>query len=264
MSLSNEKKVNTSALRKIADDMSNIIESLDTRELHFEGEEVDTDVVPDPKAPGEFDVSSISNKASATEFRFFGILGLVLLMVAFMGEFLTIRIFVLEEASTVLSLCSTTRINPAQNLIVIFFRHTVRRQTVKRGEARQMPSLPRTSENMVREEHLSSRRKQLEDYLTNLLKMPLYRNYHGTMEFIGVSQLSFIHDLGPKGIEGMIMKRSGGHRIPGLNCCGQGRLCYRWSKRYLCGFSPFQFLIQNSSHRFILNILTAKLAVAFF
>jgi len=30
------------------------------------------------------------------------------------------------------------------------------------------------------------------------------------------------------------MKRSGGHRIPGLNCCGQGRMCYRWSKRY-CG-----------------------------
>lgn len=28
------------------------------------------------------------------------------------------------------------------------------------------------------------------------------------------------------------MKRSGGHRIPGLNCCGQGRMCYRWSKRY--------------------------------
>uniref|UniRef100_A0A8D2LMQ7 phospholipase D n=1 Tax=Varanus komodoensis TaxID=61221 RepID=A0A8D2LMQ7_VARKO len=47
------------------------------------------------------------------------------------------------------------------------------------------------------------------------------------------SQLSFIHDLGPKGIEGMVMKRSGGHRIPGLNCCGQGRLCYRWSKRWL-------------------------------
>lgn len=31
------------------------------------------------------------------------------------------------------------------------------------------------------------------------------------------------------------MKRSGGHRIPGLNCCGQGRMCYRWSKRYCWG-----------------------------
>uniref|UniRef100_A0A8D2LLM3 phospholipase D n=1 Tax=Varanus komodoensis TaxID=61221 RepID=A0A8D2LLM3_VARKO len=66
-------------------------------------------------------------------------------------------------------------------------------------------------------------KKQLEDYLTNLLKMPLYRNYHGTC-FLCVL-VAFR--------EGMVMKRSGGHRIPGLNCCGQGRLCYRWSKRWL-------------------------------
>uniref|UniRef100_A0A665WIP5 Phospholipase n=1 Tax=Echeneis naucrates TaxID=173247 RepID=A0A665WIP5_ECHNA len=33
--------------------------------------------------------------------------------------------------------------------------------------------------------------------------------------------------------EGMIYKRSGGHRIPGMNCCGQSQVCYRWSKRWL-------------------------------
>ncbi|XP_053163806.1 phospholipase D1 isoform X2 [Hemicordylus capensis] len=137
-------------------------------------------------------------------------------------------------------------------------RHTVRRQTIKRGEARQMPSLPRTSDNMVREEHLSSRRKQLEDYLTNLLKMPMYRNYHGTMEFIGVSQLSFIHDLGPKGIEGMIMKRSGGHRIPGLNCCGQGRLCYRWSKRWLVVKDSFLLYMKADSGAISFVLLVDK------
>uniref|UniRef100_A0AAY4EYD5 Phospholipase n=1 Tax=Denticeps clupeoides TaxID=299321 RepID=A0AAY4EYD5_9TELE len=42
--------------------------------------------------------------------------------------------------------------------------------------------------------------RQLEDYLNKLLKMPMYRNYHATMEFIDVNQLSFIHDLGPKGL----------------------------------------------------------------
>uniref|UniRef100_A0A8C6Q301 Phospholipase n=1 Tax=Nothobranchius furzeri TaxID=105023 RepID=A0A8C6Q301_NOTFU len=73
--------------------------------------------------------------------------------------------------------------------------------------------------------------RQLEDYLNTLLKMAMYRKYHHT--FIDVSQLSFIHDLGPKGLEGMIYKRSGGHRIPGLNCCGHGQACYRWSKRWL-------------------------------
>ena len=50
MSLKKEPRVNTSALQKIAADMSNLIENLDTRELHFEGEEVDYDVSPsDPR-----------------------------------------------------------------------------------------------------------------------------------------------------------------------------------------------------------------------
>ncbi|XP_066518510.1 phospholipase D1a isoform X2 [Hoplias malabaricus] len=97
-----------------------------------------------------------------------------------------------------------------------------------------MPSLPRGArEELAREEQVSSRRKQLEDYLNKLLKMGLYRKYHATMEFIDVSQMSFIHDLGPKGLEGMVHKRSGGHRIPGINCCGHSRVCYRWSKRWL-------------------------------
>uniref|UniRef100_A0A3Q3KJY8 Phospholipase n=1 Tax=Mastacembelus armatus TaxID=205130 RepID=A0A3Q3KJY8_9TELE len=75
--------------------------------------------------------------------------------------------------------------------------------------------------------------RQLEDYLNKLLRTAMYRKYHHTMEFIDVSQLSFIHDLGPKGLEGMIYKRSGGHRIPGMNCCGHSQACYRWSKRWL-------------------------------
>lgn len=35
--------------------------------------------------------------------------------------------------------------------------------------------------------------------------------------------------------EGMVYKRSGGHRIPGMNCCGQNQACYRWSKRCVTG-----------------------------
>uniref|UniRef100_A0A672S291 phospholipase D n=1 Tax=Sinocyclocheilus grahami TaxID=75366 RepID=A0A672S291_SINGR len=33
--------------------------------------------------------------------------------------------------------------------------------------------------------------------------------------------------------EGIVYKRSGGHRIPGMNCCGHNEVCYRWSKRWL-------------------------------
>lgn len=279
MSLNSGKKVNTSALRKIAADMSNIIENLDTRDLHFEGEEVDTDVLHDPKAPVGIPFSAIYNTSGFKEAH---------LQIYLTGCPIRVRVLEVERCT------STTKV-PSLHVYTVELthgeftwqvkrkfkhfqefhrellrykafiripiptrRHTVRRQSIKRGEARQMPSLPRTSENMVREEHLSSRRKQLEDYLTNLLKMPIYRNYHGTMEFIGVCQLSFIHDLGPKGIEGMIMKRSGGHRIPGLQCCGQGRLCYRWSKRWLVVKDSFLLYMKPDSGAISFVLLVDK------
>ncbi|NXK37770.1 PLD2 Phospholipase, partial [Piprites chloris] len=77
-------------------------------------------------------------------------------------------------------------------------------------------------------------------------------------EFVGVSQLSFIHDLGPKGIEGFIMKRSGGHRIPGLNCCGQGRMCYRWSKRWLVVKDSFLMYMKPDSGAISFVLLVDK------
>lgn len=53
MSLRAESHVATSTLKKVAADMSNIIESLDTRDLHFDGEEVEPEVLNDPKGTGE-------------------------------------------------------------------------------------------------------------------------------------------------------------------------------------------------------------------
>nr|XP_055223195.1 phospholipase D2 isoform X3 [Gorilla gorilla gorilla] len=97
---------------------------------------------------------------------------------------------------------------------------------------REMPSLPRAGpEGSTR--HAASKQKYLENYLNRLLTMSFYRNYHAMTEFLEVSQLSFIPDLGRKGLEGMIRKRSGGHRVPGLTCCGRDQVCYRWSKRWL-------------------------------
>uniref|UniRef100_A0A6Q2Z210 Phospholipase n=1 Tax=Esox lucius TaxID=8010 RepID=A0A6Q2Z210_ESOLU len=100
-----------------------------------------------------------------------------------------------------------------------------RRKTMKNSEARKMPELPRGGGELVRDEQISSRRVGV------CLSVDVSRTLQ--MEFIDVSQMSFIHDLGPKGLEGMIHKRSGGHRIPGLNCCGHSEACYRWSKRWL-------------------------------
>ncbi|KAI7792627.1 phospholipase D1 [Triplophysa rosa] len=137
--------------------------------------------------------------------------------------------------------------------------HAERRQTVNRNLERSMPSLPRGGgEELAREEQVSSRRRQLEDYLNKLLKMPMYRNYHATMEFIDVSQLSFIHDLGPKGLEGMVLKRSGGHRIPGLNCCGHSKMCYRWSKRWLVVKDSFLVLMKPDSGAISFVLLVDK------
>nr|XP_060496727.1 phospholipase D1 isoform X1 [Panthera onca] len=280
MSLKNEPRVNTSALQKIAADMSNLIENLDTRELHFEGEEVDYDVSPsDPKIQEVcIPFSAIYKTQGFKEPN--------------IQTYLTgcpIKAQVLE----VERFTSTTRV-PSINLYTIELthgefkwqvkrkfkhfqefhrellkykafiripiptrRHTFRRQNVKE-EPREMPSLPRSSENMIREEQFFGRRKQLEDYLTKLLKMPMYRNYHATTEFLDISQLSFIHDLGPKGIEGMIMKRSGGHRIPGLNCCGQGRACYRWSKRWLIVKDSFLLYMKPDSGAIAFVLLVDK------
>ncbi|XP_074081518.1 phospholipase D2 isoform X2 [Macrotis lagotis] len=96
----------------------------------------------------------------------------------------------------------------------------------------EMPSLPRVgSEGSSR--HRASKQKYLENYLNHLLAISFYRNYHAMTEFLEVSPFSFIPALGPKGLEGLIRKRSGGHRVPGFTCCGRDQVCYRWSKRSL-------------------------------
>uniref|UniRef100_A0AAY4EYC6 Phospholipase n=1 Tax=Denticeps clupeoides TaxID=299321 RepID=A0AAY4EYC6_9TELE len=137
--------------------------------------------------------------------------------------------------------------------------HTERRHTVNRNLAREMPTLPRGGgDDFAREEQVSSRKRQLEDYLNKLLKMPMYRNYHATMEFIDVNQLSFIHDLGPKGLEGWVSKRSGGHRIPGLNCCGHSKMCYRWSKRWLVVKDSFLLYMKPDSGAISFVLLVDK------
>ncbi|KAL2804686.1 phospholipase D1 isoform b [Daubentonia madagascariensis] len=281
MSLKNEPRVNTSALQKIAADMSTLIENLDTRELHFEGEEVEYDVSPsDPKTQEEYiPFSAIYNTQGFKEPN---------IQTYLSGCPIKAQVLEVERFT------STTRV-PSINLYTIELthgefkwqvkrkfkhfqefhrellkykafiripiptrRHTFRRQNVKGEEPRDMPSLPRSSENQIREEQFFGRRKQLEDYLTKILKMPMYRNYHATTEFLDISQLSFIRDLGPKGIEGMIMKRSGGHRIPGLNCCGQGRACYRWSKRWLIVKDSFLLYMKPDSGAIAFVLLVDK------
>lgn len=54
------------------------------------------------------------------------------------------------------------------------------------------------------------------------------------------------------------MKRSGGHRIPGLNCCGHGRACYRWSKRWLIVKDSFLLYMNPDSGAIAFVLLVDK------
>ncbi|KAI2664540.1 Phospholipase D2 [Labeo rohita] len=107
-------------------------------------------------------------------------------------------------------------------------RFAIQRQHLA-GLTEEMPTLH--GNDRIR--RTSSKPKYLEEYLNNLLENTFYRNYHGMLDFLAISPLSFIRDLGPKGLEGYILKRSGGHRIQGLNCIGHHQFCFRWSRRWL-------------------------------
>ncbi|XP_056610861.1 phospholipase D1 isoform X1 [Triplophysa dalaica] len=114
--------------------------------------------------------------------------------------------------------------------------HSVKRRSFKgrkRFHGEHIPMLPRRPDALVKEEQLMNRNMQLEDYLRNVLKRPLYRTHPSTLEFLEVSQISFIQDLGPKGIEGLILKKSGGNTFPVCYWCGSNSVCYRWSRRWL-------------------------------
>ncbi|XP_028972148.2 phospholipase D1 isoform X3 [Esox lucius] len=253
----------SSTLHLVAADMSEIMENLDTRELDLADGEYDT---TDSKPPEERQgFASIYNTVGFKEAE-----GKVFLSSPITAKILAVERFTsAQDRFNITTQRSVNKSLPAVFKIELrhgefvwvvkrkekhfmelhrellryktFMRiplpsrsHTVKRHSVYKSEIRAMPNLPRGGgDELVREEQVSSRRKALEDYLNKLLKMPMYKNYHATMEFIDVSQLSFIHDLGPKGLEGMVHKRSGGHRIPGLNCCGHSKMCYRWSKRWL-------------------------------
>lgn len=119
-----------------------------------------------------------------------------------------------------------------------------------RAMSEEMPSLHGTD----RTRRASSKMKYLEEYLNGLLENAFCRNDHSMLEFLSVGALSFVTDLGPKGLEGPIFKRSGGHRIQGLNCIGHHQFCFRWSRRWLVVKDSFLMYMNrdNGSINFVL------------
>lgn len=116
-------------------------------------------------------------------------------------------------------------------------------------------------------EQLSYRRKELENYLSNLLNIEIYRRHSETVSifllitinhkeihiviclqinFLDISPLSFVTDLGMKGKEGTILKRTGSGAKTRCNFLGLleyalcikcnylcTSLCGKWQKRHL-------------------------------
>ncbi|XP_043191252.1 phospholipase D1-like isoform X2 [Amphibalanus amphitrite] len=123
--------------------------------------------------------------------------------------------------------------------------HKLRRKTYmerKGAEQPTIPRMPKRGDSMLTEDELPERMKQLEDYLNAVLRSRLYRNHHDMLDFLEVSQWSFVHELGIKGKEGLVRKRVGskqGNRGP-VYCglCFKCRKCAAncfalWRKRWL-------------------------------
>ncbi|XP_039432741.1 phospholipase D2 isoform X1 [Culex pipiens pallens] len=106
----------------------------------------------------------------------------------------------------------------------------------KKRKKSSLPRFPLKPDSLVSFDAIPERKKQLEEYLYNLLNISLYRNQQDTINFLEVSHISFIAALGQKGKECLVKKRTGSTRAgqAGFNCCGclTAGCCIRCS--YFC------------------------------
>ncbi|XP_018311702.1 phospholipase D1 isoform X2 [Mycetomoellerius zeteki] len=116
----------------------------------------------------------------------------------------------------------------------------------KKARKNALPRFPNKPDILVPYEQLNHRRKELEDYLSNLLNIEIYRRHSETINFLDISHLSFVADLGMKGKEGTVLKRTGSNAktrcyFLGLFKCGhcikcnylRTSFCGKWQKRHL-------------------------------
>ncbi|XP_073814078.1 phospholipase D isoform X2 [Musca autumnalis] len=125
---------------------------------------------------------------------------------------------------------------PVYNKNVSIVEDVGRGSTRKKRKKRKLPRFPQRPESLVTVESMPVRVRQLEEYLYNLLNISLYRNHHETLNFVEVSNVSFVDGLGIKGKEGPILKRTGSTRPGQAGCnffgCFQQKCCVRCN--YFC------------------------------
>ncbi|KAK0092201.1 hypothetical protein PV326_001951 [Microctonus aethiopoides] len=117
---------------------------------------------------------------------------------------------------------------------------------VKKKSRGALPRFPNKPDGLIGHEQSNQRTKALEDYLSNLLKIDIYKRHPETISFMELSHLSFIEDLGDKGKEAAVLKRTRSSSRPGCNlfglvegmCCMHcnyfcASFCGTWHKRHL-------------------------------
>ncbi|XP_030375279.1 phospholipase D2 isoform X2 [Scaptodrosophila lebanonensis] len=127
-------------------------------------------------------------------------------------------------------------ISPSHSSIMSGLAPRRSQQRKRKKKKRKLPRFPNRPESLVTLENMPVRIKQLEDYLYNLLNISLYRYHHETLNFVEVSNVSFVSGLGMKGKEGAILKRTGSTRPGQAGCnffgCFQRNCCVRCN--YFC------------------------------
>ena len=94
------------------------------------------------------------------------------------------------------------------------------------------PKFPTDGDHLVTFRKMNKRCNALKDYLTALLTYPPFRDHPKVIEFLQVSPLSFIHEIGQSILEGLVRKRTGdniyyGHLIKLQICCDNAKVLYR-------------------------------------
>lgn len=125
-----------------------------------------------------------------------------------------------------------------------------------------LPRFPNKPDVLVPYEHINHRMKALEEYLDNLLTIEIYKRHPETLSFLELSHLSFVGDLGGKGKEGLVQKRTGSGAKTGCNllgllegtCCVRlsqfcTSLCGKWHKRHLIVKDTFVTYIRPGDGR---------------
>ncbi|XP_071943012.1 phospholipase D1-like [Antedon mediterranea] len=127
--------------------------------------------------------------------------------------------------------------------------HIERRKSYKHNRStKDLAHFPRTLDGMITSSEMPKRMQALEGYLQGIAKNPLYRNHPKALEFLEISHLSFVNDLGPKGKEGWVEKRSGGHHVA-QGCCGCMSYCIEcftahYNKRWFVAKDSFVAYVQ--------------------